>query len=79
LRKRSFAWKVIAALHLKQMPEIQADPMVFCGEEAEVDLVTAAAIERGIQAADQGQMVSSDEVRKLVHQWISRYSTQTQR
>ena len=61
------------------MAEIQTDPMVSWGEEAEVDVGTAAAIERGIQAADQGQVISRDEARKLVFQWISRFSTQNQR
>jgi predicted transcriptional regulator len=53
--------------------------MVSSAEEVEVDAETAAAIERGIQAADQGRVVSNDEVRKLVPQWISKFSTRTQR
>jgi predicted transcriptional regulator len=60
------------------MAEIQTDPMVSSGEEAEIDDGTAAAIERGIQAADEGRVTSSDEARKLVFQWISRFSTQNQ-
>jgi predicted transcriptional regulator len=48
--------------------------MVSSGEEIKVDAETAAAIERGIQAADQGQVVSSHKVRKLLPQWISKFS-----
>jgi len=48
------------------MADAQTDPMVSGGEEAGVDPETGAAIERGIQAADRGQMISSDEVRKLI-------------
>ncbi len=40
--------------------------MVSSAEEVEVDAETAAAIERGIRAADQGRVVPNDEVRKLV-------------
>ena len=37
--------------------------------EIEVDESTAAAIQRGIQAADDGQVVPSEEVRDLVRRW----------
>jgi predicted transcriptional regulator len=60
------------------MADAKTDPMVSNGEEAEVDAETAAAIERGIRAADQGRLVSSDEARKLVSQWISKFSTRSQ-
>jgi predicted transcriptional regulator len=61
------------------MAETPTDPMVASGEAVEVDAETAAAIERGIRAADQGQVISSDEVRKLVPHWISNFSTRSQR
>jgi predicted transcriptional regulator len=53
--------------------------MVSNEEETGVDPGVGAAIERGIRAADQGQVFSSDEVRKLIPQWISKFSTQNQR
>ena len=61
------------------MADAQTDPMVSNAEEAEIDAPTAVAIKLGIRAADQGRVVSSDEVRKLVSQWISEYSTRSQR
>lgn len=51
------------------------DQLVSTEQEVEVDAETAAAIERGIRAADQGRVVPSEEVRKLVPQWLSKFST----
>jgi len=42
--------------------------------EIEVDESIAAAIQRGIQAADDGQVIPSEEVPDLVRQWISEFS-----
>ena len=40
-----------------------------------VDEATLAAIEAGIRDADAGRVVSAEEVRKLVKQWISEFTT----
>jgi len=55
-----------------------SDPMLSTEEEVEVDLETAAAIDRGIRAAEEGRVMSSEEVRKLIPQWISKFSTPNQ-
>ena len=51
------------------------DALVSAEQEVEVDAGTAAAIERGIRAANEGRVVSDAEVRKLIPQWISKSST----
>jgi predicted transcriptional regulator len=61
------------------MAEPNPDLMVSTGEEIEADAETTAAIERGIRAAEEGRVVPSEEVRKLIPQWISRFSTMNQR
>lgn len=53
--------------------------MVSTEEEVEVDAETAAAIDLGIRAGDEGRVVSSEEVRKLIPQWISSFSTPNRR
>jgi predicted transcriptional regulator len=63
------------------MPEIEhveapnSDPRVPNELQFSVDEGTAAAIEAGIQAADEGRLTDSDEVRKLVKTWTSASST----
>ena len=45
-------------------------------EEVEVDAQTLAAIDRGIQDANEGRTVSIEEVRELMPQWISKFESQ---
>jgi predicted transcriptional regulator len=60
------------------MVEPKPDVMVDTGEEVEPDAETVAAIDRGLRAAAEGRVVSSEEVRKLIPQWISKFSTPNQ-
>ena len=43
----------------------------------EEDQETLAAIDRGIQAADEGRTVSIDDVRKMIPNWISKFDSQS--
>ncbi len=60
--------------HLKNPEFTEADSILDEEDEA-----TLAAIDEGIKAADEGRVVSEEEVRKLIPQWISKFSTQTPR
>ena len=44
----------------------------------EEDEATLMAIDEGIRQANEGQLVPADEVRKLIPQWISKFSTPQQ-
>ncbi len=55
------------------------DPFISDEEEVDVDDETSAAIELGIRAADEGSVVSSDNVRELISLWITKFSTPSQR
>ena len=48
-------------------------------EEISVDAETVAAIQRGLNAAEEGRLFTSDEARTRVSQWLSNYSTQNPR
>jgi predicted transcriptional regulator len=61
------------------MTEPEPNLMNAAEEEVDVDAAMAAAIDRGLKAADEGRLVSGDEVRKLIPQWITRFSTPNQR
>jgi len=62
------------------MADVQrVHPLVSSEPEFEVDAKTAAAIEQGIRAADEGRVVPSEEVRKLILKWISKSSAPNRR
>jgi predicted transcriptional regulator len=48
-------------------------------EEIEVDEKTLAAIDRGINDADEGRTVPLEEVRKMIPEWISKFESRKRR
>ena len=48
-------------------------------DKVEVDAETLAAIDRGIEDADEGRTVPIDEVRKMIPEWISKFESQKPR
>ena len=53
------------------------DPFVSTEDAVEVDAAAAAAIKDGFRDAKEGRVVSSEEVRRLIPKWISKFSTRT--
>ncbi|MGP8244587.1 MAG: hypothetical protein ACLQVN_08725 [Bryobacteraceae bacterium] len=48
-------------------------------DAVEVGAETLAAIDRGIEDADEGRTVSIDEVRKMIPEWMSKFESQKPR
>jgi hypothetical protein len=63
----------------KSVGETNSDLFVNTEPEVEVDAETAAAIELGIKAADEGRVVTLIEARKRMRQWLSVSSSQNPR
>lgn len=59
---------------------MSSDPLVSTEADIEVDEDTAAAIERGIRAADKDELMTSNEAReRLLTRWNGKSSTQNPR
>jgi predicted transcriptional regulator len=61
------------------MAELKSADLLNSNEEVKVDSETEAAIQLGIRAADEGRTLPSDQVRKVVSEWISKFSTRNPR
>jgi hypothetical protein len=59
--------------YCSDMADLKLDVPII--EEVEVDAKTLAAIDRGTADADAGRVVSIEEVRMLVPQWISKFES----
>ena len=57
----------------------QIDPFVSTEKEIEIDGETAAAIRRGIEDADTGCVVTLEETRERMGQWLLKSSSPTHR
>jgi predicted transcriptional regulator len=58
---------------------IGIDPFVSREEEAGIDGETVSAIQRGIEDADAGRVITLDEARERMHRWLSKSYSPTQR
>ena len=59
--------------YIEGMGEVKLDhPVPMTAEE---DEATLAAIDQGIKAAEEGRVVSAEEARQRVQQWLSKSST----
>ena len=63
---------------VKSMDELEPDMFVSTESPVAVDAKIRAAIEEGIRAADEGRVVSSEEVHKLIPQWFAKFAPQSQ-
>ena len=61
------------------MAEMKSVDPLISNEEVKVDAATGAAIKLGIRAADEGRTLPSDQVREVVSQRISKFSTRNPR
>jgi len=52
------------------------DLLVSTEAEVDIDAETLAAINEGVQAADEGRVLPAEAVPNLMSQWISKFSTQ---
>ena len=61
------------------MVDAKTQDLFVATDEVTVDAVAAEAIRRGIAAADEDRVVPAGDVKKLVSQWTSKFSTPIQR
>jgi len=52
-------------------------PVPVIEETTPGEQTLAAAIDRGIQDADEGRTVSLDEMREMIPKWISKFAART--
>ena len=55
------------------------DPFVSAEPEVEVDAETSRILQERIKTADEGHLVSSEDAREQIQQWLSRFSTTKKR
>jgi hypothetical protein len=55
------------------------DPFVSSEPEVEVDAETSQVLRERIETAEDGRLVSAENARKRIHQWLTRLSITTKR
>jgi hypothetical protein len=57
------------------MRELQIDPFVSTEPAVELDSETRRILEERVKSADQGRLVSADEAREHIKEWLSNSAT----
>lgn len=70
-----FAFALLLRIgYVEDMPETGIDPFVSTEPEVELDTERLRIVEERIKSADAGRLVSADEARERIQQWLSKSS-----
>jgi len=57
------------------MAQLRIDPFVSAEPEVAVDSETRRLLQERMKSADQGRLVSPEEARQRIQQWLSNFDT----
>lgn len=56
------------------MAKIESPDPFVCNDEVEVDAETSRILKERVESADQGRLVSAEEARRRIREWLSKSS-----
>jgi len=57
------------------MAKIKSIDLFICSEPVEISPATSRILKRRMKTADEGRLVSAQEARRQIQQWLSKSST----